>query len=100
MMLTPPGANDTRSLQSVSHTQGSRSGPTDERIDRLVTTMERFLTVVAAGGQIGAPLPPPAQLGPDGGANDGNLGGDMASVESGTAAWYRRHIQVAHKWPF
>ena len=91
MMLTPPGANDTRSLQSVSHAYGSRSGPTDERIDRLVTTMERFLAVLAAGGQIGAPLPPPAQVppaqpGPDGGGDGGNMDGDMASVGSGTAS--------------
>ena len=90
MMLTPPGANDTTSLQSVSHAYGSRLGLTDERIDRLVTTMEQFLAAVAGGGQIGAPLPPPApvlaQPGPNGGDDDGNMEVDVASVESGAAS--------------
>jgi len=90
MMLTPPGVNDTTSLQSVSHAYGSRSGLTDERIDRLVTTMEQFLAVIAAGGQIGAPLQPPAPLlaqpGPNDRGDDGNMDGDLASVGSGTAS--------------
>lgn len=91
MMLTPPGGNDTRSLQSASHAQGSRSGPTDERIDRLVTMMEQFLAAVAAGGQIALPVPPPpapelAQPDPNDGDNGGNMDGEMASVESGTAS--------------
>jgi len=95
MMLTPLAGNDTRSLQSASYAHGSRAGLTDERIDRLVTMMEQFLAVVAAGGQIGVPLPPPALLGPPGegemiqGDNvlgEGNVEADMASVGSEVAS--------------
>ena len=88
MMLTPLVAgNDTRSLQSASYAHGSRAGLSDERIDRLVTTMERFLVAVAAGSQIGTPpamLPRQEQ---GGNINDGgNVEADMASVGTEVAS--------------
>ena len=88
MMLTPLVAgNDTRSLQSASYAHGSRAGLSDERIDRLVTTMEHFLVTVAAGGQIGTPpamLPRQEQ---GGNINDGgNVEADMASVGTEVAS--------------
>jgi len=90
MMLTPTSGNETRSLHSASYAQGPRAGPTDERIDRLLTTMEQFLAVITAGGQMGDPLllpaPALAQPGLDADNGDGNLEADMASAGSGMAS--------------